>query len=572
MIILTTLSIILIIFLSVIFMAVSVSKSYDWNDFSVSDAIAMHESPTVFSRLILDMNPHPYQIELLENKSRRIIVVWGRQLGKTWTLAVRAIWFCVTRVNKRVVILAPSKKQAKIMYREIQKIIKSNEWLQEICIKNIQSEIAFATGCSIINHTVGKKNAESLKGESIDLLLIDEFELLEDPKQTWSNVQPCVSSTHGQIIIISTPITTKGLFYQFFLIAKGVRNKITRDYFKRIPEDRKIGWDLSNKNLLEELQLEFGLPSTYGLYFIRKDTNKPQIDIDALWEARVEFDEIRFKQEYLAMFLDEEISYWSKIDMLNSKRYKYEYSDSDYDGAQALGVDWGGKEDSTAMVIVKKEKIDGVMTDNYALRVLNRWEFRPEDYPEDECNHKAEVSFIKEYIFQRFNISFIFSDMGGVGYEPTKQLQTWGNEVSIEVIPISFNSVGKRQMYNRIKTLMQQGRFLMAPYDDDLQDSFMNIRYKFSDLNKAISFFVPKGFHDDLADACAGACCIKEYNTSKTTITTTQKKIYRNRINDGREYNPYEQKHVSVSVARPRRGKRSKGKRGIGINDRKIYW
>lgn len=507
------------------------TTEYNWDDFTVADAIAMYNSATVFCHLVIGYYPHPYQIELLENNSRRIIVVWGRQLGKTFTLAVKAIWFAVTRKNKRVVILAPAKKQAQIMYKEIQKIINQNKWLQQSCIKNIQSEIVFENGSTIINHTVGMNNAKSLKGESIDLLLIDEFELLEDPLETWGNVQPCTSSTHGTIIIISTPISKKGLFYTFFLLAKKIKNEITKKFEEKIPIDSKgLEWSLSNMELLEDLGLEFGLPSTYGLHFIRKDTGLPQVDKESIWEARNNFDEIKFKQEYLAMFLDEEISYFTKQDIINAKRYQYSYVDRDKEGDQALCVDWGGRIDSTVMSVVKKCIINEISTTEEIIKVLNRWEFKPSDYTNGECDHNAEITFIKNVIYPNFNLAFIFTDPGSVGYEAVRQLIDFGSDKGIDVIKTSFNQVGKRRMYGRIKVLMQQGRWLMSPYDKVLEEQLLNIRYDFSDLNKQINFFIPKGFHDDYVDSVAGATMLIEFEVPKSKTAKTSEKLFKERL------------------------------------------
>lgn len=559
--------ILILIFLSIVICGLILSiyqvhsRKYSWDDFSVEDAMAMHESPTVFAKLILNLEPHSYQVDLLENRSRGIVVVWGRQLGKTFTLAILAIWFSVTRPNKRVVILAPSKKQATIMYREIQKIIKGNQWLEQICTKNIKSEIIWSNGSSITNFTIGQNNAESLKGESVDLLLWDEFELTENPEETWSNVQPCLSSTHGSVILISTPLSKKGEFYKFFLFAKGIRCSITEDFFN-LPPGKGIEWSLANKELLLQLQVPFGLPSTYGLHFKRRDTGESQIDEDILWDARIKFPDLRFKQEYLAMFLDEEISYWSERDMINSQRYDYTYVESDQEGIQGLMVDWGGTHDNTAITVVKKEKIPNICEDEFAVRVLNRWLFKPSDYPNGECDHKAELGFIKNVIYHNFNLSYIFSDPGTVGYEATRQLEEWGIDKSITVKRVVFNPVGKEKYYGKAKVLMQQGRFLFQPGDQELIDHFMNVQYKFSENTRRIQFYLPgKNYFDDLCDSACGSMTIIDFVDNLTSNVEKTKKIIKSsqRYDNLDGYQPQRMETVASKIIRSRKkGRRSR--------------
>jgi hypothetical protein len=561
--------------------AMSPMPSFSWDTFDIPEVMAMHESPTAFARLSLGIHPHDYQIELLENTNRRVIVVWGRQLGKTFTLALYAIWFAVTRAEKRIVILAPRKKQAKIMYGQIQKIIRANKWLKDYCIKNIQSEILFPNGSSIINHTVGKNKAESMKGESVDLLLIDEFELLQHPKDTWGNVQPTTSSTHGKIIIISTPITKRGLFYTLFCLARDILNKLTKDYQGTIPKGKGLTWSLSNRALLDRLGLQFGLPSTYGLYYIRQDTGLPQIDEDTLWEARREFDAIKFKQEYLAMFLDEEISYWSRREMVNAKRYQYNYVTQDKEGDQALCIDWGGTEDSTCMAIMKREIIQSINPEVPCVRLIYRKFFHPYDYPDGECHHDEEIEFIKNFIVPNFNISFIFTDPGTVGFDASRQLRKEFLELGIVVEFLSFNPVGKRKMYGRTKVLMQQGRWLMSPFDalgddDDLEDQFMSVQYKFSELDyRNLTFFILPGSHDDGVDACCGATMLVDWEIESTThITkTSHRTIMGGNLPPHSQPSPHRSKlsHVpSITSAKRPKG-RKRGRRNRGRFDRN-YW
>jgi len=68
-----------------------------------------------FARALFKFEAKPYQAELLEDKSKRIVVRWSRQAGKTTCIALRAIWFAVTHPKTLTLIVAPSLRQSMIM-------------------------------------------------------------------------------------------------------------------------------------------------------------------------------------------------------------------------------------------------------------------------------------------------------------------------------------------------------------------------------------------------------------------------------------------------------------------------
>ena len=64
------------------------------------------DKPVEFGIKILGFNPTSYQAKLLEDKGKRIVVVWPRQSGKTTTLAVRMIWYAATHPGTTSLIVA----------------------------------------------------------------------------------------------------------------------------------------------------------------------------------------------------------------------------------------------------------------------------------------------------------------------------------------------------------------------------------------------------------------------------------------------------------------------------------
>jgi len=77
------------------------------------------DKPVQFAIDWLRFKPTPYQVELLEDKSKRIVVIFPRQSGKTTTLSVRMIWYAATHPKTVCLIVAPGLRQSMIVMDRI---------------------------------------------------------------------------------------------------------------------------------------------------------------------------------------------------------------------------------------------------------------------------------------------------------------------------------------------------------------------------------------------------------------------------------------------------------------------
>ena len=56
-------------------------------------ALVIPDDPVVFAQDFFGFDAKEYQAGLLQDRSKRIVVRWSRQAGKTTCIALRAIWF-----------------------------------------------------------------------------------------------------------------------------------------------------------------------------------------------------------------------------------------------------------------------------------------------------------------------------------------------------------------------------------------------------------------------------------------------------------------------------------------------
>jgi len=58
--------------------------------------ISIPEDSVEFCKTILKYNPTSYQMAFLKESSKRTLLCWSRQSGKTTTIAAKAIWYALT--------------------------------------------------------------------------------------------------------------------------------------------------------------------------------------------------------------------------------------------------------------------------------------------------------------------------------------------------------------------------------------------------------------------------------------------------------------------------------------------
>jgi hypothetical protein len=203
------------------------------------------------------MEFHPAQDRIASDTHRYRVVVCGRRFGKTTLSVWEMLAFAWSREKSKVVYLAPTIKQARdIAWRMLKEatrtVSEANETRLELSLTN-GSEIWLR----------GTENVESLRGQGIDFLVVDEVASIKNWNETWEEVlRPTLTDTRGQVLFIGTP---KG--YNHFY-----------DLYMKPHED------------------------TDYISFKFTSYDNPFIPSDELEKAKDEMDEDAFRQEYMAEF------------------------------------------------------------------------------------------------------------------------------------------------------------------------------------------------------------------------------------------------------------------------------
>ncbi|MCD6551018.1 terminase family protein [Thermotoga sp.] len=215
----------------------------------------------------IGFKPHPGQYDAFMSDARFKILCNGRRWGKSLYSAIEILPYVFMK-EKRVWIVGPTYELAQKVFREVYKYVRPRKFLWEAngrCV-NSKSEMRIITNLG--TEIVGKSadNPDSLIGEGLDLLIVDEAARIKE--EVWNEaLRPTLSDRSGRAIIISTP--------------KG------RNWFFRM-------WTRGKDPNFPEYQ-SWQHPSSENPYL------KPE----EIEEARRTLPERAFRQEFLAEFLDD---------------------------------------------------------------------------------------------------------------------------------------------------------------------------------------------------------------------------------------------------------------------------
>lgn len=153
-------------------------------------------------------------------KRNNRIFMMGRQTGKTTIATLYLLWYALFHESKIIAILANKESQALEIMLRIQSAYQQLPlWLQQGLKKYNQSEIIMENGTRMF---AAASSSSSIRGKTVDLMLVDEFAHLDDSVATpfMLSVFPTQASRpDSMLLLISTP---KGMnhFYEIWQKAK----------------------------------------------------------------------------------------------------------------------------------------------------------------------------------------------------------------------------------------------------------------------------------------------------------------------------------------------------------------
>jgi phage FluMu gp28-like protein len=416
-------------------------------------SIIVPEDPVIFAQDFFGFQVKEYQASLLRDKSKRIVVRWSRQAGKTTCIALRAIWFACAYPKTLTLIVAPTLRQSMIMSDRIQDFLASiPKGKRSSLLDRIQrTTIRFQNGSKIV---ALPNSPQLLRGYTANQCITDESAFFKDDQLVFYNVlYPMLSTTDGTLIAISTPWSKDSIFYRMCQSSEFSRHIVTCE-------------DVVKSGLVKQSFID---------------------------EMRTQLPFERFQREFMAEFI-EDIDAWLSqsliVSCIDGQLEFYDFQDQPQ-GSFYMGVDFGKEQDFSIILVIKKQ---GAL-----LQVVHIHRFPL------HTEYSSVIGYVKSLQDRWKTILGVYADITGVGNYIVEDMIHSGIK---GVNGVTFTVQSKEEMATILREKMRNSE-LKIPYTPakkmtniDLTAELNIERFEMMKTGH-LRFSHPENSHDDVFWAIA---------------------------------------------------------------------
>lgn len=433
----------------------------------------------LFSLVILKFKLFKYQAEILESGGKRIIIVAGRQVGKTYMLAIYALWWAFTKPDQCVLIVAPTLRQSKIMYNRVRTFGSLVPWIRRSRIKDTMTETIFDNNSEIHCLPAGR-TGDNIRGYPANLVIFDEAAFIPDPVIT--AIRPSMSAVDGDMILSGTPFGMNGKFYEFYA---GIVGKFKRYKWRK-----------------------FKIPSILS----------PLISQEFLDEEREQMTDAEWRMEYNAEFISDTDEFFPKSLLKKAMRdYQY-YIVTDEDLAR-IEILEDEKLKRRMMLIGPGDRVIGLDVARYGLdetaavvlerlkdKTMSTVRRKTKLYKVIWAGTRGRTSIPEAADWGRelmdiFDAKAISVDATGLGGGVFDLLEP---EFGDKVNGVNFSSPVRRALYETLKIALERENLIINADDRKMLRQFGGFKLKKTDsATGEMQIKKSTTGHDDLVDGLA---------------------------------------------------------------------
>ena len=155
-----------------------------------------------------------WQEEVMNTKGN-LCLRSGRQVGKSFVIAIKAAEYAVKHRNKTVMIVASVERQAYLLFEKVVAYMLDKHKYKIKMGKDrpTKNKMNLLNGSRIYCLPTGMTGA-GIRGFTIDLFIADEAAFI--PEEVFVAVIPALAVTKGDIWLLSTPHGRQGFYYDCF--------------------------------------------------------------------------------------------------------------------------------------------------------------------------------------------------------------------------------------------------------------------------------------------------------------------------------------------------------------------
>lgn len=218
--------------------------------------------------------PHERQREFIEHPAKRKIIRAGRRGGKTYGMSIFGVQQFLA--HRRVLYAAPTQDQIERFWYVVTGALREPIEAKAL-YKNETRHVIELPGSEVRIRAKTAWNADTLRGDYADVLILDEFQLMAE--DTWNTVgAPMLLDNNGDAVFIYTPPSL-----QSRSVTKARDPQHAAKLFKRAKADTSGRWQT--------------------FHFTSRDN--PHISTEALDEISRDMTSLAYRMEILAEDVDE---------------------------------------------------------------------------------------------------------------------------------------------------------------------------------------------------------------------------------------------------------------------------
>ena len=209
------------------------------------------------------------------HENRKVILMEGRQQGKTTTSAAYILWYTLFQESKQVAILANKATAAReVLYRYQLMYENLPIWLQQGVTTWNKGDIELENNSKVFTAAT---SASGIRGKSVNMLYVDEAAIIPNnvAEDFFTSVYPTISAGETTKILLSSTPLGYNHFWKFWNDAENKRNDFVPlfiPYWKIPGRDEK--WAEEQKRQLGELKYNQEVLCTFlgsALTLVRAD-------------------------------------------------------------------------------------------------------------------------------------------------------------------------------------------------------------------------------------------------------------------------------------------------------------
>jgi hypothetical protein len=156
------------------------------------------------------LEPDPWQAELLRARHDRILMLAGRQCGKSLCAAALGLRTALLEPGSLTLILSPTQRQSGELFRA--KLLKLWRALGSPLKSRppTRTELELSNGARVISLPENEEGVRCFSG--VSLLILDEAARVAD--DLYFAVRPMLATSAGRIVALSTPFGQRGWFWE----------------------------------------------------------------------------------------------------------------------------------------------------------------------------------------------------------------------------------------------------------------------------------------------------------------------------------------------------------------------